>query len=104
MWIVNENLVITSFPRRWNTDNDDHGVWESIFRDLQATPRSHVFDAYELATIISGHCFGWIDTREFWHDDTLFLDMFDSSIGHAMDKEVKLFKAFRKASSEASTW
>ena len=104
MWIVNESLVITSFPRRWGQDNDDHGVWESIYRDVQSNTAHPVSDVYELAMIIAGHCFGWIDRRDSWHDETLFLDMFESSIGHAMNEEVRLFKAFRKATKEASSW
>ena len=104
MWIVNENLVITSFPRRWGRDNDEDGVWESIYRDVQSTTRNHISDVYELAMIIAGHCFGWVDRRESWHQDTLFLDMFESSIGHAMNDEVRLFKAFQKATREASSW
>ncbi|KAK4569974.1 hypothetical protein LTR86_002944 [Recurvomyces mirabilis] len=106
LWIVRDDLIVTSFPRGWNKnhDNDEHGVWQAICNDLQRPGRKAVLGVHELATIISGHCYGWVDSRDASDSSLLFMNMFESSLGYAMEEEVRLFRAFQKASEKASVW
>ncbi|KAK3676417.1 hypothetical protein LTR78_003693 [Recurvomyces mirabilis] len=106
LWIVRDDLIVTSFPRGWNKDhdNDEHGVWQAICNDLQRPGRQPVLGVHELATIITGHCYGWVDRRDASDSNLLFMNMFESSLGYAMEEEVRLFRAFQKASEKASVW
>lgn len=62
-------------------------------------------NVYELAMTIAGRCFGTFDRhRKGDADGFSFFDMFESSIGTAMDGEATLFEDFSKASRQASSW
>lgn len=62
-----------------------------------------VQNVYELAMTIAGRCFGTFD-RHRKSTEYRFFDMFESSIGAAMDGEATLFQDFSHASRQASTW
>lgn len=105
MWIVGRDLIITSFPQRWQQPrNDPHNVLETVVSDINAPGRAPVSSVYELALIIATRCFGPFDRRNISEGEMLFLDMFESSVGDAMDRETELFRAFKDASKEASRW
>jgi Mg2+ and Co2+ transporter CorA len=105
MWIVSSDLIITSFPQRWDqsaSDLDD--VYEGILNDITAATHKDISDVYELAMIITSRCTGALHFEYTNVGETLFLDVFESAIGHAMNWETKLFAKFEKASHEASKW
>lgn len=105
MWIVGKDLIITSFPQRWQQPrNDPHNVLETVVSDINAPGRAPVSSVYELAFIIATRCFGPFDRRNISEGEMLFLDIFEASIGDAMDRETELFRAFKDASKEASRW
>ncbi|PPJ50203.1 hypothetical protein CBER1_05203 [Cercospora berteroae] len=105
MWILGKDLVVTSFPQRWRQPrNDPLNVLEGIIEDINSKTREPVQDVYELAMTIAGRCFGTFDRHRKGDDDFQFLDMFESSIGAAMDNEASLFQGFSKASRQASDW
>lgn len=105
MWIVGKDLIITSFPQRWQKPrNYPHNVLESIVSDINSPGRAAVSSVHELAFTIATHCFGPFDRRNISEGEMLFLDMFEFSIGDAMDRETELFRAFKNASTEASRW
>ncbi|EME89136.1 uncharacterized protein MYCFIDRAFT_206237 [Pseudocercospora fijiensis CIRAD86] len=105
MWILGKDLVVTSFPQRWRQPrNDPLNVLEGIIEDINSKTREPVQNVYELAISIAGRCYGTFDRHRKGDDDFQFLDMFEASIGAAMDNEASLFQDFSKASRQASEW
>ncbi|KAK3056434.1 hypothetical protein LTR09_002941 [Extremus antarcticus] len=106
MWIVNSELIITSFPRRWEQPiRDPTDIFGTLLSAIGSPDHNNkVSNVYELAMAISCHCAGMIDSRHSNHGDTLFLDMFEEAIGHVQNAETELFRTFETASNEASQW
>ncbi|OKL64361.1 hypothetical protein UA08_01088 [Talaromyces atroroseus] len=105
MWILGQNLIVTSFPQRWEQPkNDPLNVLDGIIEDINSKTREPVRSVYELATVISARCSGIFDRHRIGDEDYQFLDMFESCIGTATDCETVLFREFNIASAQASMW
>lgn len=121
LWILGDDLIITSFPQRWEQPkNDPLNVLDGIIEDMSSKTRPPVKSVYELATFITGRCSGVFDRHSVGDEDYQFLDMFESSIGEVVrgimldfhviansgqtNKETELFKKFNDASSMAARW
>ena len=105
MWILGPNLIITAFPQRWQQPrNDPLNVLDSIIEDINSKTRDPVTSVYDLAMIITNRCAGVFDRHRMGDEEYQFLDMFESSIGNATDRETVLFKEFNQASAQASEW
>lgn len=104
MWVLGKDLIVTSFPQRWQQPkNDPLNVLDGIIEDINSKTREPVRSVYDLALIITGRCTGVFD-RNRMDEDYQFLDMFESSIGDATEEETKLFREFNSASAQASQW
>lgn len=105
MWVLGKNLIVTSFPQRWEQPkNDPLNVLDGIIEDINSKTREPVRSVYELATVITGRCSGMFDRHRMGDEDYQFLDMFESCIGTATDRETVLFREFNLASAQASEW
>ena len=105
MWIVSGELLITSFPQRWEQgDRDCDDLFKALLNDIRSPTHDHVSNIYELGMFVAGHCAGMSDTRSTKPGETLFIDMFDAAIGKVTDSETELFRDFESASEEASQW
>ncbi|KAJ5161779.1 hypothetical protein N7492_007171 [Penicillium capsulatum] len=105
MWILGTNLIVTSFPQRWDQPkNDPLNVLDGIIEDINSKTRDPVKSVYDLAIIITNRCSGVFDRHRLGDDEYQFLDMFESSIGIATDRETLLFNRFNHASVQASMW
>ncbi|CAL3973628.1 unnamed protein product [Diplocarpon coronariae] len=105
MWVLGRDLIVTSFPQRWQQPkNDPLNVLDSVIEDINSKTREPVKSVYDLAMIITGRCTGVFDRHRMGDDEYQFLDMFESSIGSATDRETVLFKEFNEASAQASVW
>ncbi|OCK85471.1 ankyrin repeat protein [Lepidopterella palustris CBS 459.81] len=105
MWVLGKDLIVTSFPQRWQQPkNDPLNVLDGIIEDINSKTREPVRSVYELAMIITGRCSGVFDRHRMGDEEYQFLDMFESSIGSATDRETMLFKEFNAASAQASAW
>jgi ankyrin repeat protein/Mg2+ and Co2+ transporter CorA len=105
MWILGKNLIVTSFPQRWEQPkNDPLNVLDGIIEDINSKTREPVRSVYELATVISARCSGIFDRHRMGDEEYQFLDMFESCIGTATDRETVLFREFNIASAQASMW
>ncbi|PBP25883.1 ankyrin repeat and protein kinase domain containing protein 1 [Diplocarpon rosae] len=105
MWVLGGDLIVTSFPQRWQQPkNDPLNVLDSVIEDINSKTREPVKSVYDLAIIITGRCTGVFDRHRMGDDEYQFLDMFESSIGSATDRETVLFKEFNEASAQASVW
>ncbi|KAL4762550.1 ankyrin repeat protein [Aspergillus foveolatus] len=105
MWILGPSLIVTSFPQRWDQPkNDPLNVLDGIIEDINSKTREPVRSVYDLALIITNRCSGVFDRHRMGDDEYQFLDMFESSIGIATDRESFLFNQFNRASAQASDW
>ena len=105
MWVLGTNLIVTSFPQRWDQPkNDPLNVLDGIIEDINSKTRDPVKSVYDLAIIITNRCSGVFDRHRLGDDEYQFLDMFESSIGIATDRETLLFNRFNQASMQASSW
>ncbi|KAJ5294888.1 hypothetical protein N7508_009709 [Penicillium antarcticum] len=105
MWILGTNLIVTGFPQRWDQPkNDPLNVLDGIIEDINSKTRDPVKSVYDLAIIITSRCSGVFDRHRLGDEEYQFLDMFESSIGIATDKETLLFNQFNHASVQASDW
>ena len=103
MWIVGKDLLVTSFPQRWQQPREDPlNVLESTLEEINSRDHEAVENIYDLAVMIGGRCFGTFDRASITRDGSRFLDMFEASIGVAMDKETTLFSNFKEASQQVS--
>lgn len=104
LWVLGNDLVITSFPQRWEQPkNDPLDVLDGIIGHINRT-RDPVCSVYDLAIIISGHCSGLFDRHRKGDEEYQFLDMFDSSVGIAAHREETLYRNLSSASAQASEW
>ncbi|KAG8530261.1 uncharacterized protein KY384_004762 [Bacidia gigantensis] len=105
MWILGNDLIVTSFPQRWKQPkNDPLNVLDGIIEDMSSKTRPPLRSIYDLATLITGRCSGVFDRHRVGDEDYQFLDMFESSIGEVTNKETELFKKFNEASLSATEW
>ena len=123
LWILGNDLIITSFPQRWQQPkNDPLNVLDGIIEDMNSKTRPPVKSVYDLAVLITGRCSGVFDRHRLRNGDYQFLDMFESSIGEVVchlsdlrkvrgvltyrqtNKETELFKKFNDASVAAAQW
>ncbi|KAL3251851.1 hypothetical protein ABHI18_010414, partial [Aspergillus niger] len=105
MWIIGTNLIVTSFPQRWDQPkNDPLNVLDGIIEDINSKTREPVRSVYDLAIIITTRCSGVFDRHRMGDEEYQFLDMFEASIGVATDRETVLFNRFNRASAQASDW
>lgn len=105
MWVLGKDLVVTCFPQRWKQPrNDPLNVLEGIIEDINSRTREPIQNIYELSMAIAGRCFGTFDRHRKGEESFNFFDMFESSIGAAMDGEATLFQDFSHASRQASSW
>jgi len=82
LWILDKDLIVTSFPQRWEQPkNDPLNVLDGIIEDMNSKTRPPVKSVYDLAMLISGRCSGVFDRHRLGDEDFQFLDMFESSIG-----------------------
>ncbi|PLN85525.1 hypothetical protein BDW42DRAFT_202385 [Aspergillus taichungensis] len=105
MWIVGTNLIVTGFAQRWDQPrNDPLNVLDGIIEDINSKTREPVRSVYDLAITITNRCSGVFDRHRMGDEEYQFLDMFESCIGIATDRETLLFNLFNRASAQASDW
>ncbi|KAK5122166.1 hypothetical protein LTR85_004412 [Meristemomyces frigidus] len=103
LWILGDDLIITSFPQRWRQPpRDPLNVLDSVMEELNSRTEDGIGTVYELATLITGRCFETFDRSDIRPEGSRFLDMFESTIGKAMDDETELFRRFNLASKQLS--
>ncbi|KAF1808412.1 hypothetical protein P152DRAFT_220188 [Eremomyces bilateralis CBS 781.70] len=105
MWILGEELIITSFPQRYQQPKQDPvNMLEGIIEDMNVKTRPPMKNVYDLAMLITTRCSGVFDRHRLDNQEFQFLDMFETSIGHVTNRESKLFSRFNRASAGAAQW
>lgn len=105
IWVIDKDLVITSFPRKWHDSaSDPDDVLERVKEIISSGSRDTVQNVYELAITIVGCCAGAQDGQGGGDNGLQVLNMFESEVGAAMDEEVELFSQFQHDAEAASLW
>lgn len=104
LWlIILGDLLITCFPERWDQPRRDPlNLFDGIIEDVNSTTRPPVRSVYELATLVTERCNGIFDRHQLGHDEYLFAEMFELSIGLLHRKETALFRRFKNDSVAAA--
>ena len=85
LWTLGSDLIVTSFPQRWEQPKDDPlNVLDGIIADMDSKTRPPVKSTHHLATLITGRCSGVFDRHRLGGEHYQFLDMFESSIGEVV--------------------
>ena len=85
LWILDKDLIITSFPQRWEQPkNDPLNVLDGVIEDMSSKTQAPVKSVYDLAILVTGRCSGVFDRHRLGDEDYQFLDMFESSIGEVV--------------------
>ena len=89
LWTLGSDLIITSFPQRWEQPKDDPlNVLDGIIADMDSKTRPPVKSVHHLATLITGRCSGVFDRHRLGGEHYQFLDMFESSIGEVVSHTI----------------
>lgn len=105
LWVLGNDLIITSFPQRWEQPkNDPLNVLDGIIEDMNSKTRPPIKSVHDLATLITGRCSGVFGRHRLGDENFQFLDMFESSIGEVTNQETELFANFNHASTAAARW
>jgi ankyrin repeat protein len=106
LWLVIiGDLLITCFPERWDQPRRDPlNLFDGVIEDVNSTTRPPVRSVYELATLVTERCNGMFDRHQWGHDEFLFAEMFELSIGLITRKETALFRRFKNDSVVAAHW
>jgi ankyrin repeat protein len=105
VWVLGPELIVTSFPQKWRQPRIElPDLLSSVLEKLDPRTGAPVQSIHGLAACIVGQCMSTCDRAMHQSHKASVLDMFSCSVGDAMDKEVKLFSRFEKASDFASLW
>ena len=105
MWRLGDGLILTCFPQRWQQPrNDPYNVLDRIIEDINSKSRDPVQNVDDLALAIVNRCSRAFDDYSSAGGGPSFLNMFDLSLGHVMDKETQLFSRFRRDSLVAASY
>jgi len=88
MWVLDENTILTCFPRRYGmSKNDSSDVHNSILKRVkdQSKPSNRIGSVFDLALIIMDECFNtFFDKTKTIDKRPQMLDIFAESIGQVV--------------------
>ncbi|RYP76729.1 hypothetical protein DL769_003560 [Monosporascus sp. CRB-8-3] len=86
LWILDDNTIITSFPRRWGRNQLDSSDVHKSLREHLETGRDEIKSIYHLALIIIDQCSHvFFDQTKPLDERPEVMDMFASAIGHVRE-------------------
>ncbi|KAK3305972.1 uncharacterized protein B0T15DRAFT_533949 [Chaetomium strumarium] len=95
MWILDENTILTAFPRRWGRNKPDPSAVHRAIRDhLGAVDNSQVRSIYDLALIIVDECSKVFFDRTKPDLRPEVVDMFGSAISTVSEKKSEAYERF----------
>ena len=103
MWVISEDFVVTSFPERFQkAERDPFDVRECVLNRITAEGLGLVPTVYDLAALIARTCSEAFDFG--YKAEPRFIDMFEASLGNAMEGAVTSSKTLNRASAQACKW
>jgi len=86
MWILNENTILTCFPKRYGANKHDvSGVHKSIREKLDNARHNHIRTIYDLALVILEECSNtFFDKSKTADRQPQVMDIFSEAIGNVV--------------------
>ncbi|KAK4445615.1 hypothetical protein QBC34DRAFT_413143 [Podospora aff. communis PSN243] len=95
LWILDENTIISAFPRRWGRNKPDPSAVHRAIRDNLATiDKSHINSIYDLALIIIDECSKVFFDRTKPDLRPEVVDIFGSAISNIAEKKMEAYERF----------
>ncbi|EAA30255.2 hypothetical protein GE21DRAFT_9902 [Neurospora crassa] len=95
MWILDENTIITAFPRRWGRNKPDPSAVHRAVRDYMASvDKGQINSIYDLALIIVDECSKVIFDRTKPDLRPEVVDIFGSAISKIAEKKTESYERF----------
>ncbi|KAK1776228.1 hypothetical protein QBC45DRAFT_222384 [Copromyces sp. CBS 386.78] len=95
MWILDENTIITAFPRRWGRNKPDPSAVHRAIRDYMASVDERQIESiYDLALIIIDECSKVIFDRTKPDLRPEVVDIFGSAISKIAEKKTESYERF----------
>ncbi|KAK4238609.1 hypothetical protein C8A03DRAFT_43673 [Achaetomium macrosporum] len=95
MWILDENTILTAFPRRWARNKPDPSAVHRAIRDhLGSVDNSQIRSIYDLALIIVDECSKVFFDRTKPDLRPEVVDMFGSAISNVSEKKSEAYERF----------
>ncbi|KAL8367529.1 hypothetical protein RB599_003421 [Gaeumannomyces hyphopodioides] len=99
LWVLDDNTIITSFPRRWGRNKPDPSGVHKCLRDRLANNRK-ISSIYHLALMIIDQCSSvFFDRTKPLDQRPEVIDIFGSAIGHVTDMTAITYDLFWSSSS-----
>ncbi|KAK0638992.1 hypothetical protein B0T16DRAFT_235601 [Cercophora newfieldiana] len=107
MWVLDEQTIITSFPRRYGYNKYDlHGIHKSIRNSLRLANarKNQIRSIFDVALIILDECSNTFFDRTKTHDSQpQVMDIFSEAIGDVTNKHTISFQHVWHWTQKAST-
>ncbi|KAK4141908.1 uncharacterized protein C8A04DRAFT_30460 [Dichotomopilus funicola] len=95
LWVLDENTILTAFPRRWGRNNPDPSAVHRAIRDhLGAMDSKQITSIYDLALIIIDECSKVFFDRTKPDLRPEVMDMFGSAISNISEKKTEAYERF----------
>ncbi|PVH86274.1 hypothetical protein DL98DRAFT_11413 [Cadophora sp. DSE1049] len=96
LWILDDNTILTSFPRRWGRNKPDpSGVHKSLRDRLKHLPEGQIQSVYDLALIIIDQCSRvFFDRTKPLDQRPEVMDLFASAIGNVAEQTTIAYESF----------
>ncbi|KAK1757113.1 hypothetical protein QBC47DRAFT_378429 [Echria macrotheca] len=95
LWILDENTIISAFPRRWGRNKPDPSAVHRAIRDHLATvDKSQITSIYDLALIIIDECSKVFFDRTKPDLRPEVVDIFSSAISNISEKKMEAYSRF----------
>ncbi|KAK3291576.1 uncharacterized protein B0H64DRAFT_366930 [Chaetomium fimeti] len=94
MWILDEQTIITSFPRRYGYNKHDaHGIHKSIRNRLRNARKNQVRSVYDLGLIVLDECSNtFLDRTRTHESQPQVMDIFSEAIGNVTNQHTTSFQ------------
>ncbi|KAK4204602.1 hypothetical protein QBC40DRAFT_272606 [Triangularia verruculosa] len=95
LWILDENTILSAFPRRWGRNKPDPSAVHRAIRDhLGAIDHTQITSIYDLALIIIDECSKVFFDRTKPDLRPEVVDMFGSAISSISEKKTEAYERF----------
>ncbi|KAH6856111.1 hypothetical protein B0I37DRAFT_302218 [Chaetomium sp. MPI-CAGE-AT-0009] len=105
MWILDEQTIITSFPRRYGYNkHDSHGIHKSIRNRLRNARKNQVRSVYDLGLIVLDECSNtFLDRTRTHESQPQIMDIFSEAIGNVTNQHTTSFQHLWHWTKKASS-
>ncbi|RYP01782.1 hypothetical protein DL764_006069 [Monosporascus ibericus] len=105
LWILDDNTIITSFPKRWGRNKPDSSGVHKTIRERLETKKEEIKSIYHLALIIIDQCSRvFFDRTKPLDKRPEVMDLFASAIGNVTEMTTVAYDGFWRALRTGNGW